>query len=272
MMEQNHATQPLSNLPVRVKNELAFRRIIVKQVETVAGCFKRIVLQGEQLQGFSSRGFDDHTKLFFPVTAGDEVTPPTVSDDGIVWPDGPRPQSRDYTPLSFDAQTQELTLDFYLHDGGVASQWAENAQPGDPLVIGGPRGSLIVPTTYAWQLYVCDETGLPAVKRRLADLHQSGVNPHITLVVRAQSAQCVDYLNLGPEINVEWIITTGQSAAEADTAVMNKLKSLTLPDADYFVWLTGEGQFVKTMNDHFTLTRGLDPAFVRSVAYWHHKS
>ena len=141
-MEQSNVEINQSAAPVRVKNELAFRRLIVKQVETVAGCFKRVVLGGEQLKGFSSRGFDDHTKLFFPASAGEEVAPPTVSDDGIVWPDGPRPQSRDYTPLSFNAETQELTLDFFLHDGGVASQWAENVQPGDPLVIGGPRGSL----------------------------------------------------------------------------------------------------------------------------------
>lgn len=271
-MEQNHAEKAPTGAPVRVKNELAFRRIIVKQVETIAGCFRRIVLEGEQLQGFSSKGFDDHTKLFFPATPGDEVTPPTVSDDGIVWPDGPRPQSRDYTPLSFNAKTQELTLDFYLHDGGVASQWAEHAQPGDPLVIGGPRGSLVVPLTYGWQLYVCDETGLPAVKRRLADLRDGGANPHITLVVRAKSAQCVEYLDPGPEISVEWIITEGRSTEQADAAVMNKLLSLALPDADYFVWLTGEAQFVKAMSDYFTLTRKMDPTFVRSVAYWHQKA
>lgn len=271
MMEQEHTEKAPSTAPVRVKNELAFRRIFVKKVETIAGCFKRIVLEGEQLEGFSSRGFDDHTKLFFPVTSGEDVIPPTVSDDGIVWPDGPRPQSRDYTPLSFNAETQELTLDFYLHEGGVASQWAENAQPGDPLVIGGPRGSLIVPVTYGWQLYVCDETGLPAVKRRLEDLRQSGADAHITLVVRAQSAQCVEYLNVGPQVNVEWIITDGQSTMQSDAAVMNQLKSLTLPDADYFVWLTGEGQFAKAMNDYFTLARGMDSTFVRSVAYWHNK-
>lgn len=270
-MEQSHAEKAPSGAPVRVKNELAFRRIRVKRVETVAGCFKRIVLAGEQLQGFTSKGFDDHTKLFFPATPGEAVTPPTVSDEGIVWPDGPRPQSRDYTPLHFNAQTQELTLDFYLHDGGVASQWAEHAQPGDPLVIGGPRGSLVVPLTYGWQLYVCDETGLPAVKRRLADLCHGGANPHITLVVRAENAQCVEYLDLDAQTHVEWIITDGQTPAQTDAAVMNTLKSLALPDADYFVWLTGEGQFVKAMNDYFTQVRHLDPTFVRSVAYWHHK-
>jgi NADPH-dependent ferric siderophore reductase len=55
-----------------------------------------------------------------------------------------RPVSRDYTPL-YDEARHELALDFYIHDGGVASTWAMNAREGDKLTIGGPRGSLVVP-------------------------------------------------------------------------------------------------------------------------------
>lgn len=74
-------------------------------------------------------------------------------------------QARDYTPL-YNAERHELAYDFFIHDGGVASQWAMDATVGDTLLIGGPRGSLVVPEDYAWQLYVCDETGIPALRRR----------------------------------------------------------------------------------------------------------
>ena len=74
--------------------------------------------------------------------------PPVVTDEGIDWGDGVRPQSRDYTPL-YDAAKHELALDFFVHDGGVASQWALEAKVGDRLTIGGPRGSLVVPEDYA---------------------------------------------------------------------------------------------------------------------------
>lgn len=70
-----------------------------------------------------------------------------------------RPATRDYTPL-YDAERHELAYDFYIHDGGIASRWALEAKVGDKLVIGGPRGSLVVPEDYAWQLYVCDESGI----------------------------------------------------------------------------------------------------------------
>ncbi len=56
----------------------------------------------------------------------------------------PRPPSRDYTPL-YDEQRHELAIDFFIHDGGVASSWAMQTQPGDKLTVAGPRGSLVVP-------------------------------------------------------------------------------------------------------------------------------
>lgn len=50
--------------PQRVRNDLRFRELNVLRVERVSAGFQRIVLGGEALEGFSSRGFDDHTKVF----------------------------------------------------------------------------------------------------------------------------------------------------------------------------------------------------------------
>jgi hypothetical protein len=52
--------------PQRVRNDLRFRELTVLRVERVAAGFQRIVLGGDALEGFSSRGFDDHSKVFFP--------------------------------------------------------------------------------------------------------------------------------------------------------------------------------------------------------------
>ena len=45
---------------------------------------------------------------------------------------------------------------------------------------------------------------------------------------------------------------------------------LTVPDSDYFIWLTGEGTVVKSLTDGF-VTDAIDPQLVRSSAYWHAK-
>ena len=250
--------QTKPNLPQRVKNELKFRQLTVKSKETVAGCFYRIVFSSPELAGFTSSGFDDHVKVFFPPESG-EFARPSVTDDGIVWGEGPRPISRDYTPLEFDAARNELTLDFYIHDGGVASQWAEIATTGDTLLIGGPRGSLVVPCDYSCQLYVCDESGLPAIRRRLLSL-PGHIVP--TVLVNSQHAQSREYLSEFKQADIHWLDSE---------SIAKHLSTLEFPESDYFVWITGEGRDVKKLNDELLETHALDADYVRAVAYWHHK-
>jgi len=245
-------------LPNRLKNELKFRELIVKEKQRVAGCFDRIVFTSEQLSGFNSQGFDDHIKLFFPAESG-EVQLPQITDEGIVWGDGPRPQARDYTPLAFNADSNELTIDFYIHDAGVASAWAEGAMPGDTLMIGGPRGSLVYPTDYAFQLYVCDETGLPAVRRRLLTLPE---NVTVQVLVNSHHSEVHQYLSDFTHVALEYL---------DETALAERLKALSIPAEDYFVWITGEGEAVKRMSDELKTSRNLDSDYVRAVAYWHRK-
>ncbi len=119
-----------------------------------------------------------------------------------------RPATRDYTPL-YDAERHELAYDFYIHDGGIASRWALEAKVGDKLVIGGPRGSLVVPEDYARQLYVCDESGMPALRRRLLGLRQLPARPQVTAIVTIADASYKDYLADLDGFNIEWVV--GQS-------------------------------------------------------------
>ena len=248
--------------PQRVRNELRFRELTVLRVERAGTAFQRIVLGGEALEGFVSRGFDDHTKLFFP-EVGATLTPPTMTDEGIVWENGARPASRDYTPL-FDAQRQELAYDFFIHDGGVASSWALAAKPGDKLLIGGPRGSLVVPEDYAWQLFVCDESGMPALRRRLLGLSQLATPPQVTAIVTIGEASWKDYLADLSGFNIEWVVGHDRQAVAA------RLAQVTVPDEDYFIWVTGEGAVVKSLLGRFE-NGHIDPQLVRSQAYWHSK-
>ncbi|QQE41473.1 siderophore-interacting protein, partial [Enterobacter asburiae] len=200
--------------------------------------------------------------LFFP-QAGSVFTPPEVTDEGINWGEGVRPATRDYTPL-YDAERHELAYDFYIHDGGIASRWALEANIGDKLVIGGPRGSLVVPEDYAWQLYVCDESGMPALRRRLLGLRQLPVTPQVTAIVTVADASYKDYLADLDGFNIEWVV--GHNPA----FVAERLAQVKVPSEDYFIWLTGEGGVVKSLLARFE-EPSIDQQLVRSQAYWHSK-
>src|SRR5271154_3638964 len=142
--------------PRRVRHEARRRTLTVKALEKIAAHMIRITLSGD-LDGFTSLGFDDHVKLFFP-------------DGTLNAEDMPNLLGRDFTPRRHDRANNTLEIDFAIHDAGPATRWAEQARQGQILTLGGPRGSFIIPTTYDWHLLIGDETALPAIRRRLSEL------------------------------------------------------------------------------------------------------
>ena len=56
----------------RVRHELKLRLLQVSQVERITPGFVRVTLTGEDLAGYSSQGYDDHSKLFFPAPGEDK--------------------------------------------------------------------------------------------------------------------------------------------------------------------------------------------------------
>lgn len=252
-------------VPQRVRNALRFRHISVVSKSNIANLFWRITFTGSELAGFQSQGFDDHIKVFFPDAQTGELHLPQITEEGIVWPEGARPTARDYTPFAFDG-ISTLTLDFYRHEAGVASDWAARAQPGDELVIGGPRGSLLVPDDYAFQLYVCDESGLPAFKRRQASLQAE----QTYLLAFVDEVAGRDYLGNLDGVNVCWL-GSGTMQRGNLGPLFAALENIALPQHDYFIWLTGEGEAVKAISDYFIQNRGCEATWVRAVAYWHQK-
>ncbi|MCG2599125.1 MAG: siderophore-interacting protein, partial [Achromobacter sp.] len=155
----------------RVRHPLKMRILTVARGERIAGLLARVTFTGDDLRDFVSASFDDHVKLFFPADPSQPLLLPEVGPDGIKFPDGaPHPAARDYTPRRYDAAREELDIDFVLHGDGPASTWAEQAEAGQRLGIGGPRGSFVVPKGFDWHVLIGDETALPAIARRLEEL------------------------------------------------------------------------------------------------------
>lgn len=56
----------------------------------------------------------------------------------------------------------------------------------------------------------------------------------------------------------------------SEQAVADHLAALSVPEDDYFIWLTGEGKVVKRLSRQFE-TDAIDQQLVRASAYWHAK-
>src|SRR5271168_29507 len=88
--------------PRRVRHEARRRTLTVKEVEKIAAHMIRVTLSGD-LEGFTSLGFDDHVKLFFP-------------NGTLNAEDMPNLLGRDFTPRRHDRANNTLEIDFAIHD------------------------------------------------------------------------------------------------------------------------------------------------------------
>ncbi len=247
-----------------MRHDLRFRQLTVKTVQRVTPHLIRIVLTGDDLVGFTSLGFDDHSKIFFPDAATGKLTLPTAGPDGPIWPASGRPTMRDYTPRRHDAKANTLEIDFALHDAGPATQWAEQAKPGDTLGVGGPRGSFIVPTEFDWHLLIGDDTALPAIARRLAEL-PAGARVVVLAEVDSEADQIP--FETQTELTLQWVHRRGAEPGVSPVLV-DALKAMKLPAGDFHAWVGCESAIAKALRVHLVGERGANPKWTRASGYW----
>nr|WP_315496137.1 siderophore-interacting protein [uncultured Rhodoferax sp.] len=246
----------------RVRHPLRFRQLQVSQVERLTPHLVRITLAGDDLDGFVSLGFDDHVKLFFPDPVTGALALPTVGPEGPVWPEGTRPTMRDYTPHHFDPVAHTLQIDFALHQpGGPATEWAAQAQVGQTLGVGGPRGSLIVPTGFDWHLLVGDDTALPAIARRLAEL-PAGARAEVLIEVEGPDDQIA--LPSAAALRVQWVHRRGAGALP----LLDALRRTAMPAGVFHSWIACESTQAKALRAYLTTECQANPQWVRASSYW----
>jgi NADPH-dependent ferric siderophore reductase len=229
------SSEPVKRIQ-RVRHDIKMREVTVTKVEQLAPDFVSVTFEGESLADFVSASYDDHVK-FVQQVAGEKVM-------------------RDYTPRHYDRDARQLTIEFALHAEGHASDWARQVAPGQPAVIAGPRGSMIIPTDYEWQLLAGDDTALPAIRRRLDEL-PAGVNVHV--LVTGPAAEKLDFSSAA---------TVQLQIVDSAAVLVDTLRALRLPDGDGFVWFAGEAAVAKQVRDIIFVEKAFSRDAARISAYW----
>lgn len=223
----------------RVRHELHRRDVEVVRVEPLGPHFVSVTFFAESLAGFRSDSFDDHVKFMVDGGESGELA------------------RRDYTPRRFDAARRELTIEFALHGDGPAANWARQAKVGQSAIIGGPRGSMIIPMDYDWHLLVGDDSALPAISRRLEELPAGS-----RAIVIAQAEQTEDHREFQSvaSVQVQWV-RSGDETVQA-------LRSLSLPEGEGYAWCAGEAAVMAQLRN-VLLTEKQHPKEAMKVAvYW----
>jgi len=240
-------------------------RVEVAEVHRLTPGMIRIVFSGAGLEGFVSSGVgDEYLRLFLPSQGHDEPTLPLATEDGYwQFPEGVEPsQVRTYTVRAWDADAGRLTIDFVVHDGGVAARWALGAQVGHIAGVNTPRGLYAAPDGIRWQLLVADATGLPAALR-LAELAPVGVRTRVVLEVAGPEHE--QHISLPADVELTWVHGgNGDSPSRIEEIV----RANRLPAEPGYVWVAGETKATRGVRRHLRHELGLPSTAYKVVGYW----
>lgn len=247
----------------KIRHTTRMRLLDVAAVTDITPLMRRITLTGD-LDGFVSLGHADHIKVFFP-QPGTEPVIPVIGPNGAEFPEGtPRPEMRDYTPRFFDKAANTLDIDFVLHGDGPASSWAAQARPGQTLLIGGPRGSQVVPTDFDWYLLAGDETALPALARRLEELPAGA---KVLAVIEVDNPAEEQSIDTRADLSLTYVHRNGRAAGTTDL-ILEAITGLQFLTGEAYAYIAGESGMSKRVRQHLTDQRGWNPEWIKAAGYW----
>ncbi|WES65570.1 siderophore-interacting protein [Microbacter sp. GSS18] len=302
--------------PTAVLARPAYRPYIarVSGARRLSPHFVRVTLTGDDFDVFGTAGLDQRVKLLVPHADGSVSDvgqrEQAVIDDGSWYdrwrdlPDAARNPLRTYTIRRIDPAARELDIDIVLHhDAGPAGSWAQQARPGQEIVVVGPDersdmrriGLDWHPGTARRVLLAGDETAAPAICAILESLDASwdadafievptaadrldiaaapstrvtwavrGRRPHGTALTDAVTAWSARHT----ELLAEAAAPRRQELADIDVDRELLWDSPGDGEGDFYAWIAGEAGTVKTLRRHLVQGCGVDRRRVAFMGYW----
>ncbi len=257
------AAAPADRTVARMRHDLRLRLLDIVGLASVTPRLVRVTFGGEHLTDFCSPGFDDHVKVFVPPKGEAFDSLPPLGPEGPMFKAGaPSPARRDYTPHHHDPAALTMQVDFVLHGEGPAAAWARRARAGDKVIVGGPRSSFLVGVGFDWHLLMGDDTALPAIRRRLAELPAGS-----RAVVFAEVERPGDAEPFASDATVEtyWVYRSRGDGGSA--CLLDALAGVRLPEGDYYAWIACESSDAKAIRKAL-LERGADRRSLKAAGYW----
>jgi NADPH-dependent ferric siderophore reductase len=239
------------------------RHAPVQRVERLGPHLVRVVVAGDELEGFGAGPFTDHyVKLQLPPQGAPYAAPFDVEEIRATLPRDQWPRTRTYTVRAWDAEANALTIDFVVHgDEGVAGPWAAAAQPGDILQLQGPGGAYTPDPTADWHLLVGDLAVLPAIAASLARI-PAGAPVYVIAQVEGPDDELE--LTSPGDLRIQWL----HMGAHASDALADAVAALDFPAGRVHAFVHGEAAAVRAVRKHLLVDRAVPKEDLSASGYW----
>lgn len=305
--ESKHPTGTVRPAPRQV-----VAQVVVADVRRISPAFVRVWLTGPEVAEIGVDGplLDQRIKLVFPGTAGLPSLGGEPDDWYAAWsalPPARRGHLRTYTVRALEGEGAgtRLVIDIVVHDGpaaelGPGCRWAQQASPGDRLLLVAPRRGVPFggiewnPGRAGRVLLVGDETAAPAIASILesAPLDTAG-----TAYIEVPGTRDVLDVRTPPGLRLVWLPRTGLPHGQRTMAAVSALFGMPVPpglvgtavddlwetpaysssgeatedgapDRGLYAWVAGESTMVTALRRLLVHDVGLPRRQVAFMGYW----
>ena len=234
----------------------------VVSVDRVSPRMVSVLVTGDDLDAYGAAPPTSHLKVFLPAEGQTEPLLPRQTPDGPVYPDGPPPVVRTYTPRRYDPQTRILEIQFLLHGTGPATEWAQRAKPGDKLAVGGPGGRFSMePAADHWWL-AADESAIPAVGT-LLDVLQETATAEVHIEVDGPDDEIA--MESRAKTSITWHHRRSGEAFGAELA--RAAREASIPDGAR-VWVACEAAAMRDIRRYLLTDKKVPRDALVTRGYW----
>ncbi|MBC9954470.1 siderophore-interacting protein [Leucobacter sp. cx-42] len=181
--------------------------------------------------------------------------------------EGEEPPWRHYTMRAVRDGGKRFDIDFVVHEGGVASDWASRAEAGHVI---GVFTSSDEPSSYygpaddtEFQLLVADATGLPGLGRILEQLPSDA---HARAIVEVATEADVLPLKTDATVEVTWLIGSGNGVAPS--ALAKTVAQFQQPSRAWYAWIACEAATSRAIRSDLRARLGLARNRHHAIGYW----
>jgi NADPH-dependent ferric siderophore reductase len=172
--------------------------------------------------------------------------------------DGEKLHQRGYTLVNPDPDADTVDIEFALHDG-IASQWAETAQPGDTIEVTVLGSNFTLPEPPpAGYVIVGDTASLPAVNSLLEAI---GDTPARVFLEAAYDDD--KQLRVARSADVVWV-----DRKNAGEALVQAVSSSAFDAADHFGWVACDNRTTRAVAKVFREDYNIPRKSIKAQAYW----
>ena len=226
----------------------------------------RVELGGEGLRDWDTTGVpDERLVLVLPAPGSRTVAEPVTMPDGTQdYPDpDDQPPMRSYTVRAWDPVPPRMSVEFVVHDGGVASTWAQSARLGDVIYVTEAMGWYRPPADATWQLLVADLAGLPALARAVEQL-PAGTETYVLAEIPSSD----DRLEVRSAADVTWTWLEGSGNDSGPSRLADAVARFVAPEGPGYVWFAAEASASRAVRKHLRHERGLTADRCTLLGYW----